>query len=213
MSSEGRGFLILGIVLIVLGAIGLILPLVSSLPGEFALGGIISLLVGLVFAGSGVFLGARKRREAAILQDGIPGQATLVNWWIIGKSGGELDAVEYCEFELDVSVAGKPPYRVKHRQLVPFGVYHQLSRGMILPVKVHPEQPKRLILDWDQQGEQVTTGTVLPAGLGAVLAKMASTAEQGSLKDRLQQLQEAYNAGLISAEEFESKKAAILKEL
>jgi len=38
---------------------------------------------------------------------------------------------------------------------MPVGVINRLSKGMILPVKVHPEKPKQLLLDWDQMQEQI----------------------------------------------------------
>jgi len=38
---------------------------------------------------------------------------------------------------------------------MPVGVINRLSKGMTLPVKVHPEKPKQLLLDWDQMQEQI----------------------------------------------------------
>jgi hypothetical protein len=38
---------------------------------------------------------------------------------------------------------------------MPVGVIDRLSKGMILPVKVHPEKPKQLLLDWDQMEELI----------------------------------------------------------
>ena len=35
------------------------------------------------------------------------------------------------------------------------GVIDRLSKGVILPVKVHLEKPKQVQLDWDQMEEQV----------------------------------------------------------
>ncbi|MGB2911661.1 MAG: hypothetical protein WBF05_05555 [Anaerolineales bacterium] len=38
---------------------------------------------------------------------------------------------------------------------MPVGVINRLSKGMISLVKVHPEKPKRVLLDWDQMQEQI----------------------------------------------------------
>jgi len=114
----------------------------------------------------------------------------MVDTW---EEWGAMEYIERCEFELEVMVAGKPPYKVKHRQSTPFAVFSQLSKGMILPVKVHPEKPGQVLLDWEQMGTQVLEGA--------------------DLKDRLSELEDAYKEGLVTADEYESKRAEILKNL
>jgi len=213
MSSDGKGFLTLGITLLVLAPMSLVLALSSLLPIEFALVGLIFLLLGGVFAGTGSYLRARVRREAEIGEEGIEGKAKLINWWIIGKSGGELSAVEYCKFELEVMVEGKPAYKVEHRQLVPFGVYSHLSKGMVLPVKVHREKPGKVLLDWDREIGQVSGGISLPVDIEKVMKGLIPKEEKGQLKERLRELEEAYNDRLISKEEYESKRTEILKNV
>ena len=180
---------------------------------EFALAGLIFLLLGVVFTGSGIYQRARVRRETEIRKDGIEGKARLVNWWIIGKSGGELNVVEFCEFELDVMVERKPPYKVKHRQLVPFGVYSRLSKGMVLPVKVHREKPGKVMLVWEPEAGQVIDGMALPVDVVEVMKGLLPVEGKGNLKDRLRELDDAYKEGLITTDEYESKRTEILKNL
>jgi len=213
MSDDGKGTLILGTLLLVLAAVSFVLPLLSLLPKEFALAGPVFLILGVVFTGSGIYMRARVRREAEIREKGIEGKAKLVRWWILGKSLGELNTKELCKFELDVMVEGKPVYKVKHRQLVPFGIYSQFSNGMVLPLKVHREKPERVMLDWERVEGQVIDGMTLPDDVIAAIKGLKPLKEKGDLKDRLRELEDAYKERLISADEYESKRAEILKNL
>lgn len=213
MRSDGKAPLVMGTLLLVLAVVGIGLPLLSWFPMELAWAGLVFLVLGLIFTGVGIPLRAKARLEAEIRERGIEAQARLVNWWIIGKSGGEMELVEYLEFELEVMVGDKPPYTTKHRQLVPFAVYSQLSRGMILPVKVHREKADRVMLDWERGGAQVAGGMVRPVEVMEVLRGLMPVEEKGDLKDRLRELEDAHKEGLISTVEYESKRADILKDL
>ena len=157
----------------------------------------------------------RAKREAQLREEGIDGKAKLVKWWIIGKSGGELELIELIKFELEVMVTGKPPYKVKHRQLTPFGVFTNLSKGMILPVKVHPEKPRQLLLDWEQTGSQVQVmdAADLPVNVLEVIKGLGVVDGKRDLKDRLSELEDAYKEKLITVDEYESKRAELLKNL
>jgi len=157
----------------------------------------------------------RARREKQLRAEGVDGKAKLLNSWIIGKSGGELESIELLEYELEVFVPGKPPYKIKHRQLTPFSVFTRLSKGMEIPVKVHPKKPKRILLDWEQSATPVQV--VHAAGLSdinsEVLSGLGEMGGRRDLKARLRELENAYNEKLITVEEYESKRAELLKNL
>jgi len=157
----------------------------------------------------------RAKREAQLRSEGIDGEAKLVQSWIIGKSGGELESIELIEFELEVMVTGKPPYKVKHRQLTPFAVFTNLSKGTIIPVKVHPEKPKQLLLDWEQTGTQVQVmdAADLPVNVLEVIKGLGEVEGKRDLKDKLSELEDAYKEELITVDEYESKRAELLKNL
>ena len=163
-------------------------------PKESTLAGMILLPLGAIFVAAGIYLVAIARRKVYLLAEGIDGKVKIVEWWLFTRSGGAISYMENCEFELEVMVAGHSPYKVSHRQPTPIGVINQLSKGMILPVKVHPEKPKQLLLDWDQMEEQVI-----------------NEGEEKALTDRLSGLEGAYKEGLIAKDEYESKRAEILK--
>jgi len=157
----------------------------------------------------------RAKREEQLRAEGIDGKAKLVESWIIGKSGGELESIELIEYELEVMVTGKHPYKVKHRQLTPFGVFTRLSKGTIIPVKVHPEKPKQLLLDWEQTGTQVQVmdAADLPVNVLEAIKGLGEVDGKRDLKDRLSELEDAYKEELITVDEYESKRAELLKNL
>jgi len=157
----------------------------------------------------------KAKREAQLRAEGIEGKAKLVESWIIGKSGGELESIELIEYELEVMVTGKQPYKVKHRQLTPFGVFTRLSKGTIIPVKVHPEKPKQLLLDWEQTGTQVQVmdAADLPVNVLEVIQGLGEADGKRDLKDRLRELEDAFKEELITMEEYESKRIELLKNL
>ena len=141
MSSDGRGYMALSISLFILSAVGLFLLVTNLNRLVWMSVGLLLLVIGPL---PGImFLGrARDQREADIREKGIDAKAKLIEWWMIGETNPTLEMEKACKFELEVMMEGKPSYTVKFRQIVPFRVYTQLSRGMILPVKVHPEKPE-----------------------------------------------------------------------
>ncbi|MCJ7734096.1 MAG: SHOCT domain-containing protein [Anaerolineales bacterium] len=158
----------------------------------------------------------RKKLEEFLRAEGIDGTAKLGERWYVGKSGGEMELIEFMEFELEISVPGRTPYKVKHKQLTPYGVYSKLSKGMILPVKVHPEKPAKLFLDWDnlQAQGQVTDQADLPENILVAMQRLGVGG--GSKKDpktRLRELDELHKDGLITQEEYQKKRDQILNEL
>jgi hypothetical protein len=159
----------------------------------------------------------RKKQEGYLKAEGIVGQARLKNWWILGKSGGEMEMVEFVKFELEVSIPDKNPYAVIHKQLTPFGVFSRLSKGMSLPVKVHPEKPRKLYLDWDQfagapQVQFMNTAD-LPEEILDTLKGLGIEKEKKDPKIRLKELENLYQEGLITEAEYKSKRSEVLKEL
>lgn len=147
MSGGTKAFLVLGILFVALAVAGLVLILLDLLPRWVAIGGMLLLVLGAVLVGSALTIQARDRREERIRRRGIEGTAKVIQWGIAGKSGAvSMDAVESCGYEVEITVEGRDPYRVRGHQLLPFAVYSQISEGMVLPVKVDPKDPQRILL-------------------------------------------------------------------
>ena len=157
----------------------------------------------------------RAKREAQLRAEGIDGKAKLINSWIVGKSGGEIESIELIMYELEIFVSGKPPYEINHRQLTPFAVFSRLSKGMEIPVKVHPEKPKQILLDWEQSAPQVQVmhATDLPEDVLGAIKGLGVVNQKRDLKEKLRELEDAFNEDLITVDEYESKRAELLKNL
>jgi hypothetical protein len=99
-----------------------------------------------------------------------------------------------------------------------------ITVGMEIPVKVHPEDPQRIAVQWDAQqasiaaaggdyaavtqGMQSTYGNVADQAMRDAQAKSASE----DPAEKLKKLGEMRDAGLITSEEFEEKKKDLLAD-
>jgi hypothetical protein len=138
--------------------------------------------------------------------------------------------------ELDVfPPAGGDPYKVQY--VFPTArMKTMLSVGMEVPVKVMDDDPNAVAVQWDalkgsiaasggdmavaMQGIQNTyAGTADAAGRAYMAekaeadAKAAQEAAANDPAERLKKLSQLKDAGLVSDEEFETKKAEILSDL
>ena len=110
-----------------------------------------------------------------------------------------------------------------------------MTVGMEVPVKIHPDDPSRIAVQWDAQkaniaaaggdmaavmgGMQETYGGAADAAMrqaqagGAPGAAAPAPAGQGDAAERLKKLGELRDQGLLTDEDYEAKKAEVLKEL
>jgi hypothetical protein len=213
--------------MIIIGLAGIVLWLLGVLPGYLVLPlETVPIVFGLIIYFT-LVAEATRAREERLRGEGIPGLARVTEAWIMGKSGGApLDMEERYKFEMEITVEGKAPYGVVHQQLVPHQVYHRVGKGALLPVKVDPENPEQVVILWDTPviqtprvstlaGKEAAQFVASVPGMAEVIreARGQLGREKGSLTDRLRELEDAFEEGLISAEEYERKKAGILKEL
>jgi hypothetical protein len=100
-----------------------------------------------------------------------------------------------------------------------------ITVGMEIPVKILPEDPSRIAVQWDAQqasiaaagGDMaaVTVGMQNTYGNAADQAMRDAKAKQAAEDpvEKLKKLDQMKDAGLITGEEFDAKKAEILKEM
>ena len=100
-----------------------------------------------------------------------------------------------------------------------------ITAGMEVPVKIHPEDPQRIAVQWDAQqaniaaagGDMAAVNQGLQATYGGVADQAMRDAQAKAAADdpstKLKKLSEMKDAGLITDEEFEAKKAEILAEM
>ena len=100
-----------------------------------------------------------------------------------------------------------------------------ISVGMELPIKIHPDDPNRIAVQWEAQQASIAAAggdmAAVTAGLQSTYGNAADAAyrqarEQQAAEDpatKLKKLAEMRDAGLITNEEFEAKKAEILSSM
>jgi hypothetical protein len=91
---------------------------------------------GLQAMGSGM-------QGAATYASGIPGNAT-VN--ALSDTGTMINNAPVMEIDMTVTVPGREPYQVKHRQLVAFAAMANFQPGATFPVHVDQNDPDKLVI-------------------------------------------------------------------
>jgi hypothetical protein len=88
---------------------------------------------------------------------------------------------------------------------------------MAIPVKVHNRRPDKVWIDWERANSspqaQVVQASDLSGPLADALKGVKLPQPRGDAKARLTKLEETYQAGLITADEYQAKRAEILKDL
>ena len=102
--------------------------------------------VGVVLFVIGVFLKIKGRRRARIYHGGVPGEAVIR---AVHETGTMVNNQPMYAFDLDVSGQGFSPVSTRHREVVPFWFLNRVGPQARVPVKVDPQNPARVIFDWD----------------------------------------------------------------
>jgi hypothetical protein len=74
---------------------------------------------------------------------GIPGSATVKG---LSDTGTLLNGAPVMDIELTVSVPGREPYDVTHRQLVAFAALGNFQPGKTFPVHVDQQDPSKIVI-------------------------------------------------------------------
>ncbi|MBS2026875.1 MAG: hypothetical protein JST54_03135 [Deltaproteobacteria bacterium] len=81
----------------------------------------------------------------ALREAGLQGVAVVL---AVAETGGSFNQRAEVDLELEIRVAGREPYRVKQRHLVPTPRLEKLRVGEALQVTVDPAIAERLLIDW-----------------------------------------------------------------
>jgi len=81
--------------------------------------------------------------SAALYSGGIAGSATIDS---LADTGMFVNEAPVLELTMTVTIPGRPPYPVKHRQLVSHAALGRFQPGSVLPVKVSPQDPNQLMI-------------------------------------------------------------------
>jgi hypothetical protein len=95
--------------------------------------------------------------RSQILIDGITGQGVVVAHGTPERGARWFNL----DIDLEVHVNGRSPYRVNNMYMVPAGA--TIGHGVTLPIKVDPNDPGKIAIDWDAAQRLPARGEVRPA--------------------------------------------------
>ena len=148
-------------------------------PGEgggYAISGVILLGVGFLLLVIGVFLKIKGRRRARVFHSGVPGEAVIR---AVHETGTMVNNQPMYAFDLDVTGQGLAPVSTRHREVVPFWFLSRVGPQSRVPVKVDPQNPTRVIFDWEafaaMPAQPGVASPAAPAEAATGFAPMADT--------------------------------------
>jgi hypothetical protein len=112
------------------------------------------------------------------------------------------------DIDLEVHVSGRRPYRVNNMYLVPAGA--TIGQGVTLPIKVDPNDPSKIAIDWDGAQRAPGRGEVRPAGDSGFTPAPAPSGSSDDHIAELERLAKLRDSGALTDAEFEQQKAKIL---
>ena len=144
-------------------------------------------------------------QRGEILANGISGQGVIVSHGTPERGAQWFNL----DIDMEVQVSGRQPYRVNNQYMVPAGA--TLGQGVTLPIKVDPNDPAKIAIDWDSAQRAPGRGEVRPAGgSGFVPAPSPSAPSGGDNLAELERLAKLRDSGALTDAEFEQEKAKLL---
>ena len=142
--------------------------------------------------------------RAQILANGISGQGVIV------AHGTPERGAQWFNLDIDmeVHVSGRQPYRVNNQYMVPAGA--TLGQGVTLPIKVDPNDPAKIAIDWDSAQTAPARGEVRPVGGSGFAPAPTPAPSGGDHVAELERLAKLRDSGALTDAEFEQQKARIL---
>jgi hypothetical protein len=139
-----------------------------------------------------------------ILAEGIAGTATIVAMGTPARGAQQFNL----DLDLEVHVSGRAPYRVANQYIVPASA--PLGQGVTLPVKVDPNDPAKIAIDWDSVAKAPARGEVRPVEGAEGFAPAPAPSTGGDSVAELERLAKLRGSGALTEAEFEQQKAKIL---
>jgi hypothetical protein len=91
-----------------------------------------------------------------LLRDGVAGTATVVHFKEMDEASNVGNAQH--DFKLQITVPGQEPYELQGLFRIPAKLVGTVGQGDVLPVKVHPTNPKKAAIDWELWTPDKSTG-------------------------------------------------------
>jgi hypothetical protein len=150
-------------------------------------------------------LGIRRKK---LIKEGVAGTALITSFYVMDDES--TFGLAQHEFTLEVRVDGREPYELQGLFRVPVKKIDRLLEGATVPVKVHPTEPDRVAIDWDQWDGTLGPGRAdagYTAGAGGS-SSVASTGGGAVIPDATKAMMlngwiDAVRAGGLNQAEFE----------
>lgn len=94
--------------------------------------------------------------HARLMSGGIDGEATIIAMGTPARGATMFNLM----IDLEVRLPGRDPYRIANQYLVPSSA--TLGIGVSLPVKVDPDDPAKIAIDWDRAPRAPRPGEIRP---------------------------------------------------
>ena len=141
-----------------------------------------------------------------ILANGIRGQGVVVAHGTPERGAQWFNL----DIDLEVHVSGRRPYRVNNMYMVPAGA--TIGQGVTLPIKVDPNDPSKIAIDWESAQRAPSHGEVRPVGDSGFTPAPAPSAGNEDHIAELERLAKLRDAGALTDAEFEQQKAKLLSQ-
>jgi len=151
----------------------------------------------------------RGQRVQQLRQTGTPGTATVLE---MTQTGVYINENPQVKLKMRIEASGIAPYELEKRVTVPMIALGVLGSGRPLTVHVDPNDHNNVAIDWSTAAGAAAP---VPAGTGSAQPAAAGGGdhEDRSGAERLMDLQQMRDKGLITEKEFEENKTRILKDL
>jgi hypothetical protein len=141
--------------------------------------------------------------RAQVLANGLAGQGVVVAHGTPERGAQWFNT----DIDLEVHVSGRRPYRVNNQYMVPAGA--TLGEGVTLPIRVDPNDPSKIAIDWESAQRAPGRGEVRPVG-DSGFAPAPAPPSGGDHIAELERLAKLRDSGALTDAEFEQQKAKIL---
>ena len=82
-----------------------------------------------------------------LLRDGVAGSAVIKSFYTMDEASNIGNAQH--DFTLEITVPGQAPYELQGLFRIPVRLIPVVDVGTTVPVKVHPSNPKKAVIDWE----------------------------------------------------------------
>ena len=159
------------------------------------------------------------RGEREVMKKGTPAKAL---------AKGFAEPVPGDRFAMQILLEVHPPSGAPYEVQYVFPATRMkaaITVGMELPVKIHPEDPQRIAVQWDAQQASIAAAggdmAAVTAGMQSAYGNVADQAMRDAQAkaqaedpaEKLKKLGQMRDSGLITAEEFEAKKKDLLADM